>query len=92
MSVQINKNQLLTTGLHDAIMLEAQQAIAYLPAEDKVNMALALVGSPKVDDPKTLTNMVIDLKSKLEEAENLISALQAKPAQVVSPSVTTTKP
>tara|TARA_R100000900_G_scaffold124942_1_gene99504 strand:+ start:1147 stop:1419 length:273 start_codon:yes stop_codon:yes gene_type:complete len=89
MRIDIGKGQLLTKGLHDAIMLEAQQAIAYLPAEDKVNMALALVAAPKIDDHNSVTNMAIELKNKLEEANNVISSLQAQMNAPASNSTTT---
>lgn len=75
-NINVNKNQMLTSDLHDAIMLEAQQALAYLPAEDKVNLALAMVAAPKIDDKNTVTQMAIDLKKKLAEAETMIAALQ----------------
>ena len=75
-NINVNKNQMLTSDLHDAIMLEAQQALAYLPAEDKVNLALAMVAAPKIDDKNTVTQMAIDLKKKLAEAETMIGALQ----------------
>ncbi|QDP66958.1 MAG: hypothetical protein Unbinned4409contig1002_59 [Prokaryotic dsDNA virus sp.] len=76
--IDINAGQLLTKGLHDTIMLEAQQAMAYLPAEDKINMALALVAAPKIDDANSVTAMAVSLKEKLEEANDVIATLQAQ--------------
>jgi hypothetical protein len=76
----------------ETIQSEACQAIAYLPAEDKVNLGLALPDAPVIADPdptKTLRAQALSLKDKLEEANNLIVSLQA---QHGSQGVTTTKP
>ena len=76
----------------ETIQSEACQAVAYLPAEDKVNLGLALPDAPVIADPdpsKTLRAQALELRDKLEEANNLISTLQA---QHSSQGSTTTKP
>ena len=70
----------------ETIQSEACQAVAYLPAEDKVNLGLAL---PDPDPQRTLREQALSLRDKLEEANNLISTLQA---QHSSQGSTTTKP
>lgn len=90
--IDINAGQLLTKGLHDTIMLEAQQAMAYLPAEDKINMALALVAAPKIDDANSVTAMAVSLKEKLEEANDVIATLQAQVTATNSSAIGTATP
>ena len=70
----------------------ACEAIHYLPAEDKVNLGLALPAAPVIADPdpqRTLRQQALSLRDKLEEANNLISTLEA---QHSSQGSTTTKP
>lgn len=88
MNITINKGQVLTTDMFNAIQLEGQQAIAYLPAEDKVNLALSLTAAPIIDNKDTVKQMAIELQSKLKDAETLINTLQANGAG----TATTTNP
>ena len=69
---------MLTTGLYDSIMIQAQDAIRFLPAEDKLNLALAVTTAPKVDDDSCVMQTVVELKDALTTANDTIAALQAK--------------
>jgi hypothetical protein len=80
MSIQVNKDQNLSKGMWDAIQLEAQLALPYLPAEDKVNLALATVSTQVIADPNpkdTLRQMTLQLKEDLDKAQTLIASLEA---------------
>ncbi len=69
---------MLTTGLYDSIMIQAQDAIRFLPAEDKLNLALAVTTAPKADDDTCIMQTVVELKDALTTANDTIAALQAK--------------
>tara|TARA_R100001463_G_scaffold35623_2_gene77361 strand:+ start:4569 stop:4847 length:279 start_codon:yes stop_codon:yes gene_type:complete len=92
MNVTINKGQVLTSDLKAAIMLEAQQALAYLPAEDKVNLGLSLVAAPEIDNQNSVVAMAIETKKKLEEAEALIQTLNSQIAASGNANTGTTTP
>jgi|TARA_R100001443_G_scaffold92416_1_gene99086 hypothetical protein len=89
MSITVNKGQVLTNDMFNAIQLEGQQALAYLPAEDKVNLALSLTAAPIIDNKDTVKQMALDLQAKLQEANQLIASLNASGANV---NATTTNP
>lgn len=78
----MNKGQVLTGALYDAIQLEAQQAVAYLPAEDKINLALGLTAAPVIDRKDDLKALALETQAKLQEANKLITQLQASGATV----------
>ena len=59
-------------------MLEAQQALAYLPAEDKINMALALVAAPAIDDTNTIQAIAVQATEELEKANATVERLKAE--------------
>jgi hypothetical protein len=59
-------------------MLQAQDAIRFLPAEDKINLAMATTLAPKVDDDSCVMQTVVDLKEALVAANATIAALQSK--------------
>ena len=89
MSITVNKGQQVTKALYNTIMLEAQCALAYLPVEDKVNLAMSLVNAPVIDDEKTVKAMAVELQGKLEEANDLIAQLQQRSATTVKAANTT---
>ena len=62
-------------------MLEAQQALAYLPAEDKINMALALVTAPEIDNHNTIQAMALEATEQLEKANATVEELKARLAK-----------
>jgi CHASE3 domain sensor protein len=79
MNINVKANQMLNKGLYDSIMLEGQMALPYLPAEDKVNLALGLVTAQVIGDPSptnTLRDLTLSLQEKLKEAELTIQSLQ----------------
>ena len=78
MNITVGQNQMLTKDLYNSIMIGAQGAIEYLPAEDKINLALGLVQAPKIDDATSVHKMAVDLKGKLDDANNLIATLQGQ--------------
>ena len=81
MSIQVNKDQQLSKGMWDAIQLEARLALPYLPAEDKVNLAMATVSQPVIADPdaaNSLREMTLKMKDDLDRANQLIASLQHK--------------
>ena len=88
MNVTIGKNQLLTKDLKNAIMLEAECAIAYMPAEDKISLALGLVEAPCIDDNQSMARVIGDLRDALANANDIIVQLQAN--NVSTSAVTTT--
>ena len=92
MNVTIGKNQLLTKNLKDAIMLEAECAIAYMPAEDKISLALGLVEAPCIDDNQSMAKVITSLRDALTDANNVIAQLQANASGNTSTGATTTTP
>ena len=93
MNINVKQNQMLNKGLYDSIMLEGQMALAYLPAEDKVNLALGLVSAQVIGDPSptnTLRDLTLSLQEKLKEAEATIQHLQSQ--SNVQNNATTTNP
>ena len=90
MNVTIGKNQLLTKNLKNAIMTEAELAIAYLPAEDKINLAMGLVHTPCIDDNQSMATVITDLRDALDQANQVIATLQAQVAGNTSSATTTT--
>ena len=71
----------MTKALKATIMLEAQQALAYLPAEDKINLAMSLVNAPDIDDKDTIAQMALEATEQLEQANATVEALKAKLAK-----------
>ena len=62
-------------------MMEAQCALAYLPAEDKINLALGLVTAPVIADPSesnTMRDIALEAQNKVDEMALTITALNAQ--------------
>tara|TARA_R110002110_G_scaffold256620_1_gene472614 strand:- start:233 stop:511 length:279 start_codon:yes stop_codon:yes gene_type:complete len=81
-NIQLEKNQTLSKGMYEAIQLEAQMAIGYLPSEDKVQLGLSCANLNVVADPNaqnTLRKMTQELQEKLLEAEKLLAAAKVTP-------------
>ena len=75
-NIQVNKDQNLQKDMWKAIQREGQAAIAYLPAEDKVNLALATTSVNCIADPdpmSTLRERTIELEASLAEAQKLLA-------------------
>ena len=77
MRIQIGQNQCLTKGLYNSIMAGAQDAVRFLPSEDKINLALGLVQAPCVDDAEDTKQIVVQLQEALQAATDTITRLQA---------------
>ncbi len=75
-NIQVNKDQNLSTDMWKAIQREGMDAIAYLPAEDKVNLALATTSVQCIADPdpmSTLRTRTLELEASLAEAQKLLA-------------------
>ena len=76
-SIQVNKDQNLSKGMWSAIQREGEQALSYLPAEDKVNLALATTSVQCIADPDPMSTQrerTLELEQSLAEAQSLIAA------------------
>ena len=75
-SIQVNKDQNLSHGMWKAIQRNGEEALAYLPSEDKVNLALATTSVQCIADPdpmSTLRERSIELEASLAEAQTLLA-------------------
>jgi len=88
MNLNLERNQIVTTAFYDAVQTEAVDALRFMPAEDKINLALTLTKAPKIDDPKHINNTMQTLQAALQQAQATIQALQTQS----SGSGTTTTP
>ena len=80
-NIQVNKDQNLSQGMWKAIQAEGQAALSYLPAEDKVNLALATTSVQCIADPDPMTTLrdrTIELEKSLAEAQQLLAAAKTK--------------
>ena len=72
---------MLTRAMRDAINIEAASAIAYLPAEDKVNLGLACASLPVLPEPSERDNaraLILAANDQLAKSQEVITDLTAK--------------
>ena len=82
MSIEVNKIQTWSKGLKTAILTEAEDAMRFLPIEDKINMALKLNDAPCIDDDRDASRALSEAKQTIADALSTIDTLTTKIASM----------
>ena len=71
-SIQVNKDQQMSKSMWEEIQRAGQEALQYLPPEDKVNLALASTSLPVVPEPDAMRSM----RDRYQQLEETLAATQ----------------
>jgi hypothetical protein len=73
----------MTKSFQRSIIAEAQDALRFLPVEDKVNLAFAVAGKPCIDDKDHMAQLLSDSQDMIEDLSNTVTTLQDQLSRAV---------